>query len=348
MPFAYVLDPAARINVRGGNLVITAGSGQETLIRLVHLETLVVRDAVRITHQAVRLLLRRRIPVRYVSRFMDYRGALQGPAPPQVRLRFQQYRLCCCLAARLDASRHLIGRKLAAATDLLNRHLSNYADSDVRAGRDQIAALAARLAQQQTVEQVRGIEGQAAAVWWRLFARLNRSEFSFPGRNRRPPRDPVNALLSLASTLLVNELAAWIESAGLDPHLGFFHQVANGRPALATDLMEPFRHSIADRMVLRALNLKQLRADDFRVDPATGGCRLEPDSLRRFLGEWEAFLCTGEEPPRAALQQCVTDHCDTVRAAARDYQLAAGMLPEGAEDEPAEAVAVRDRLRHPR
>jgi CRISPR-associated protein Cas1 len=135
-----------------------------------------------------------------------------------------------------------------------------------------------------SLDRVRGREGEAAALYFSRFQHLihvSDSSFEFQGRNRRPPRDPVNALLSFLYSLLRSECAAALEGVGLDPQIGFLHAVRPGRPALALDLMEELRPLVADRLALTLINRRQLTADHFTQRP--GGGILMSDEGRKIL-----------------------------------------------------------------
>ena len=149
--------------------------------------------------------------------------------------------------------------------------------------------------------ELRGIEGDAAAAYFRAFAGLlappgtdgrnkdgELAPFRFETRNRRPPTDPVNAMLSLAYAMLARHLTVAVASVGLDPYRGLFHAPRHGRPALALDLMEPFRAIVADSVVLAAVNTGEVSASDF-VSGATGTA-LAPAGRRRFIAAFERRL----------------------------------------------------------
>src|SRR5205814_6131625 len=136
-----------------------------------------------------------------------------------------------------------------------------------------------------SVAAMDGVEGAAARTYFAALMEFNRSEMEWPGRVKHPATDPLNALLSLAYTLLMHELTALLEGVGLDPYLGFLHQVDYGRPSLALDVMEPFRHPVADRLVLTLLNRRVLDASDFRSGGEHSGVFLAPAALKRFIAE---------------------------------------------------------------
>ena len=151
-----------------------------------------------------------------------------------------------------------------------------------------------------------GVEGAAAHAYFTLLMTFNKSPMSWTGRRKHPSTDPLNALLSLAYTLLMHELTALAEGAGLDPYLGFLHQVDYGRPSLALDLMEAFRHAVADRLVLTPVNREILGQDDFRSGGDRPGVFPAPAAMKRFFAEYERWML--DRPLAAgAAQPCFRD-----------------------------------------
>jgi len=145
-------------------------------------------------------------------------------------------------------------------------------------------------AQAQSLEELLGIEGTAARRYFSEFRGMLKTDgaspdFDFDGRNRRPPKDPVNALLSLAYAMLAREWTVTLHAVGLDPFLGFYHQPRYGRPALALDVMEEFRPLIADSVVLTAINNGEVRSEDFIR--RMGSVALTPEGRRRFIETYE-------------------------------------------------------------
>jgi CRISPR-associated protein Cas1 len=138
------------------------------------------------------------------------------------------------------------------------------------------------------LESLRGIEGQAADIYFSDLASLLPDGFTFTERSKRPPRDPTNSLLSLAYTLLSKEVHSAVEIAGLDPYVGYLHAVHYGRPSLALDLMEEFRSIVADSVVLSLINNRRLTPEDF--DSEEGFPRLRKESWPQFLRAWELRL----------------------------------------------------------
>ncbi len=220
-------------------------------------------------------------------------GRVSGPVNGNVLLRRAQYR-----AADNEESCVSIVRSLLLAK------IANCRISVLRAAREQTDSVQAENLQQAaarllsslndaerggSVDLLRGIEGDAAKVYFGVFDNLivaDRQNFAFRGRSRRPPLDNVNALLSFVYTLLVHDVATALECVGLDPAVGFLHKDRPGRPSLALDLMEELRPVLADRLALSLINRKQLAASDFR-SPEGGGVFLQDDARKSVLVAWQ-------------------------------------------------------------
>ena len=204
-------------------------------------------------------------------------------------LRLAQYQATSELRLRLPLARQLVRRKLESQQEAC-RHFQRHGTS--AAGGEQKKLLRA-LPQCDTatgLDSLRGIEGSATAGWFRVFAQLLKSPWSFAGRQKRPPRDPVNSLLSLGYTWLIHRLTAAIEARGLDPNLGVMHEFRHGRPSLACDLIEPLRIPCVDRWVITICNRQQLDPQRFTYDNERG-CRLPQGAFGEVLASWEEHLC---------------------------------------------------------
>ena len=146
-----------------------------------------------------------------------------------------------------------------------------------------------RLEKPAPIDNLRGIEGEAASSYFAAFPQLitiKEEAFAYTGRNRRPPRDPINALLSFVYTLLVHDCRSALEAVGLDPCVGYLHTDRPGRPSLALDLMEEFRAFLADRLVLSLINRRQIKASDFKGSLG-GAVILKDDARKKLLISWQ-------------------------------------------------------------
>ena len=140
----------------------------------------------------------------------------------------------------------------------------------------------------QSIDSLRGLEGSGSAAYFGRFGQLLRAEgFQFESRRRRPPTDPVNALLSFGYTLLLHDIQSAVNIVGFDPYLGYLHTQRYGRPSLALDLMEEFRPLVVDAMVLSAINRRTLRPEDFATEPLSKAVSLSDEGRRAFLRLYE-------------------------------------------------------------
>ena len=218
-----------------------------------------------------------------------FRARVTGFTPGNVLLRREQYRRADGAEEATEIARNLVAAKIANARSVVARMLRDHPESGGYADLD---AAARRLAQQvedaraaPDVERARGVEGEAANTYFGVFNELITSRedtFRFEKRNRRPPLDPVNALLSFVYAMLGHDARAACEAAGLDPEVGFLHADRPGRPGLALDLMEPLRPFLADRLVLSLINRGQVAPKGFTT-AESGAVRMDDDTRKTVL-----------------------------------------------------------------
>ncbi len=215
-------------------------------------------------------------------------AAVRGFTPGNVLLRRAQYRVSDDPALSLRIAVPMIAAKLANARAVLLRAMRDHSPVPALETAAAILARGARsLALVENADGLRGIEGESAAAYFTAFPHLLKADgFDFPGRIRRPPTDPVNALLSFFYSLLAHDCRSALESVGLDAAVGFLHRDRPGRPSLALDLMEEFRPVLADRAALTLLNRKQITARDF-IRQETGAVELREDARKLALTTWQ-------------------------------------------------------------
>lgn len=233
----------------------------------------------------------RGVAISYLDRNGKFLARVQGPVSGNVKLRMEQ------MAAYNDAARKgrlarsfVIGKVMNARNVLLRRLRDHGEDSSVEAAAEKLKAALGHLRDLESdLPAIRGIEGEAAAVYFGVFDRLRTIEseaFRFEQRNRRPPRDPMNALLSFVYVLLAHDCRGALECVGLDPQVGFLHEVRPGRVSLALDLMEEFRAVLADRLVLSLVNLRQVTERDFKVTES-GAVTMSDEARKTVLAVWQ-------------------------------------------------------------
>lgn len=225
---------------------------------------------------------------------------IQGPVNGNVLLRVRQYGILNDdMEKRRLASRFIYG-KLFNSRVVLRRFVRDYPDnqasSQVKHSAEMLRRAAIKIAHIPEIDTIRGIEGEGAFEYFNAFPHLilnTDSKFTFRNRNRRPPTDPINAMLSMGYSLLANDCASALEGVGLDPAVGFLHTLRPGRNSLALDLMEEMRAYIVDRLVISLVNTKQICISDFKIhidtsDQNQASVVFTDNGLKKFLAAWQA------------------------------------------------------------
>ena len=217
-------------------------------------------------------------------------GHFQGPIKGNVLLRKRQYELSSQVDFALHLSRLFIAAKIRNYRSILRRAIrDNGADENLETIAKLLDQRRKQVLEASNFNELRGLEGDAANAYFSVFSHLilqQKDNFSFVCRNRRPPKDAVNAMLSFAYTLLANDTAAALESVGLDPYVGFLHTLRPGRCSLALDLMEEFRAYLGDRLVLSLINKSQIRLHDFIVQ-GEDGITMTENGRKILLTAWQ-------------------------------------------------------------
>ena len=290
-----VQSQRARIGKEGETLKISDEEQGETRVRFIDISDVALFGNVSITTPALAALFEREIPVTFHSHGGWFRGVAHGVGHRNVEVRTAQYRMSFDEASCLRFARDLVAAKIMNQRTILRRNWRGAAPAR-QTVLDRLRAAHRSTARAARIPELLGMEGDAAATYFRAFAGLLKqpdtedelAPFRFETRNRRPPTDPVNAMLSLAYAMLTRQLTIALASVGLDPYRGFYHAPRYGRPALALDLMEPFRPVIADSVVLTAINTGEVRPPDFVVGAT--GTALTQAGRRRFVAAFERRL----------------------------------------------------------
>jgi CRISPR-associated protein Cas1 len=287
----YVQARGAKVSKKGETLEIETDEESRT-VRLKDVSQLVVMGQVYITTPTLHELMSREIPISWYSFGGWFVGHSIGTGHKNVEIRTAQYRASFDPATCLRLAKGFVVAKIQNQRTLLRRNWKlGQMPEDILNGFQQDIRHAQRAS---ALPQLLGAEGQAAARYFRAFSSmLSRTDgeklsFDFEKRNRRPPADPVNALLSFAYALLTRAWTVVLTAVGFDAYRGFYHQPRYGRPALALDLMEPFRPLIADSSVIQAINNGEIRPSDFIS--AAGSVALTPDGRKRFIATFERRL----------------------------------------------------------
>ena len=288
----YVTTAGAWLHKDGENVVVEV-DGEERGRAPVHLlGGIVCFGAVGMTPALMGHCAARGVCVSMLSRSGRFLARVEGQTSGNVLLRRAQYRATDDGVATAKLAGHMVTGKLLNQRTVVRRALRDHGPTTPPDGRDRLSMCERRLtdaarrsARTAGTDAVRGIEGEAARVYYAVFDDLIRDEngaFVFSCRSRRPPLDPVNALLSFLYTLLVHDCRSALETVGLDPAVGYLHRERPGRPSLALDLMEELRPVLADRLVLSLINRRQVRARDFETS-VSGAVTMRDDARKSVL-----------------------------------------------------------------
>lgn len=287
----YVQEQGARIGKRGECFEIKTKDAESSQAKIFETSQICVFGNVQITTQALQEMCMRNIPVTLFSVGGWFYGMVHGMSHKNVELRCRQYRAAANPSKCLAFAGEMVATKIKNCRTLLMRNSSEVPESTITA----LQRLALRAKDCTTAESLLGIEGAAARAYFSQFSGMIKARqdngsqrhwgFDFDRRNRRPPTDPVNAMLSYAYAMLAKDFSIATLAVGFDPFLGFYHQPRYGRPALALDLMEEFRPIIADSVVLTVINNGVLEPDDFLKIGVSAA--MKPNARKKFIQAYE-------------------------------------------------------------
>lgn len=287
----YVTTPDSYLSKDGLNVVVSVQQKEVFRIPIINIEGIVTFGYMGASPGLMKLCTDNGVSLTFLSPQGKFIARVQGPIRGNVLLRTEQYRLADNEDFALHISKLFIGGKIQNYRNILRRYERDYGSNDDVASAVQKLEVRKRdLQRVQDLNQLRGIEGDAASVYFDVFPYLilnQKSDFPFNGRNRRPPKDAVNAMLSFVYTLIANDVAAALETVGLDPYVGFLHALRPGRTSLALDVMEELRAYLGDRLVLSLINRRQVNAKDFLFQGDESV--IMTDSCRKILlSAWQA------------------------------------------------------------
>ena len=232
------------------------------------------------------------VGISYLSEHGKFLARVYGPQQGNVLLRKAQYAVSDNESESLRIARPIIAAKVSNYRNLLQRHQRNHPDDCPDAVLAAATNLSCRLPEIQHAESLdalRGYEGDCASMYFGVLSSLftaQKEEFTFNARSKRPPLDPANAVLSFLYALLANDVRSALETVGLDPQVGFLHQLRSGRPSLALDIMEEFRAYLGDRIMLNLINLKQVSMKDFEIRES-GEVRMSDEARKTVITAYQ-------------------------------------------------------------
>ncbi|HHP7244724.1 MAG TPA: CRISPR-associated endonuclease Cas1, partial [Elainellaceae cyanobacterium] len=290
MTTLYVSDQGAYLKVKHQQFQVIHEQEVRCSVPASRVSHIVLFGCCNVSHGAVGLALRRKIPVLYLATNGRYFGRLHTEGHAQVEYLTQQVQKSLDPDFAQRQAQSIILGKLHNSRVLLQRLSRRRKHEAVTEAIAELAALLPKVSDASSIETMLGYEGHGANLYFRAYAKLLKGKFEFEKRTRRPPTDPVNSLLSLGYTLLSQNLHSMVEAVGLHTHFGNLHQPQKNRPSLVCDLVEEFRAGGVDSLVAYLINSNIFTEEDFMPPDARGGVYLYSDALKKFLKHWEDAL----------------------------------------------------------
>lgn len=287
----YVTTPEAYLCKDGLNVVVSVKQSELFRIPIHNIEQIVTFGYMGASPGLMKLCADNGVALTFLSPQGRYICRSQGPTKGNVLLRKAQYTLSDNPCYALHLAKLFIGGKIQNYRNILRRFLrDNGHNAAIAQSADNLQRCKSRVFNASSIDSVRGIEGEAANSYFSVFSQQilhQKSGFVFTGRNRRPPKDAVNAMLSFVYTLIGNDMTAALETVGLDPYVGFMHTLRPGRPSLALDMMEELRAYLGDRLVLSLINRKQIAIRDF-LQQGDEGIAMTDSARKTIISAWQS------------------------------------------------------------
>lgn len=288
MAVLYIKEQGACVRKMDECVVITKGT--ETLMRApaANLDNIAVIGNVQVTSQALQMLMTRGVDVNYFTFSGKYLGHTAAEASKNVFLRLAQYEVYHDLERRLEMARKIVDNKIRNQISLIQGAHFQPSEYQWRQDVEKMEQYRRQLPEKQTSNEILGIEGICSSIYFGAFGKMLRCDFKFNGRNRRPPRDPVNVIISLGYTFLTKEVSGALDAESFEMYLGFLHGIRYGRKSLALDMVEEFRQPVVDRLVIRLFNKRIFTEFDFSQED--GSVLLNEDGFKKFCKEFERWM----------------------------------------------------------
>ena len=279
---------------RDGETILVQAEDQNIMRVPIHtLDGIICFGRVSCSPYAMQLCGERKVNISFLSPSGRFLGRVVGPVQGNVLLRRQQYRLADQPEARALIAQSVIAAKIVNSRTVIMRALRDHPENP---GAEQLKNAAQRmryilnpLKTKNNIDTMRGIEGDTSRTYFSIFDHLitaQKDDFIFNGRNRRPPLDKTNSLLSFLYAILAHDITSALQSVGLDPAVGYLHSERPGRPALALDIMEELRAFLADRLALTLINLRQVDPKGFKTTES-GAVIMDDDTRKTILTAWQ-------------------------------------------------------------
>lgn len=286
----YLQEQGTKLSLEGEAFIITRNREKLLSVMVMDVSQVCVYGNIQVTTQVFRKAFDNGIPILFFTGRGVYTGTARGLAEYNSKARLAQFKAIFDEKRAAEIALRIVTAKISNCKTLLRRNSTNDTSTS-----EEMTRLLRRMPELPSHSSLRGIEGTAARMYFQDFRTMLKDKalsegFDFGSRNRRPPKDPINSLLSFGYALLAKEFTVVIDASGLDPMHGYYHSTRPMRPALALDLMEPFRPLISDSLAITCVNRGMLKRNDFKTD--SDGCNMKPTARKKYLEAYENRLNT--------------------------------------------------------
>lgn len=287
MPAIYIREQGSMLVKRGERIAVTKNSRTLLEIPLANVDNIAVIGNIQVTTQVLVMLMEQGVDISYFTYSGKYVGHAAADMSKNIFLRFAQYELYHDMDRRLQLAKTIVRNKVENQIALIGNFRWN-GEYDWHPDVKRMREISKSLEEKKTSNEILGVEGMCSNIYFCVFGQMFKCRIQFEGRNRRPPRDPINVMLSLAYTFLTKEICAAMDAESFEMYLGFLHGIRYGRKSLALDIVEEFRQPIVDRLVIRMFNKGMITEFDF--DDEGDQILLNKDGFSKFCSYYEKWM----------------------------------------------------------
>lgn len=295
MSVIYLYEPESKVSFSENRIIVNSGRDLVTSLPVEKVESIVLFGNIQLTGKLINVMLERGISIIWLSHRGKFFGKLESTSDVNITRQRKQFELSSDPKFCLQFSKKIISAKVNNQKVVIRRYNRNMSIPELEKQIKDLNILLDKIDSATSVPNLLGYEGNASRVYFSALSRFVDGEFKFNGRNKRPPRDRFNSMLSFAYTLLMYDIYTAILTKKLHPYAGFLHQDKESHPSLASDLMEEWRAVLADSMVLNAIHRNKIDPNDFERDEETGGIYMGKSSSKIFIKDYESKINTPSE-----------------------------------------------------
>ncbi|GAB4263924.1 CRISPR-associated endonuclease Cas1 [Thermincola ferriacetica] len=319
MSVVYITEQGAYVKRSGQRIIVVKGKTVLKEIPVHRIERILLFGNIQVTTQALNILMTNGIDVMLLSRAGRFKGSLVSADSKNIYLRIAQHKLWHDKSFRLNLAKNLVFGKIRNQLAMLRRFRKNHPEEDFGKQMAILEQMSDSVGKAGEVSVLMGIEGMSSAAYFECFARMNRSDLDFGGRQKHPARDHVNAMLNLGYVMITNEVCSILMSMSFDVFLGFLHGIRYGRRSLALDLVEQFRQPLVDSLILKLINRGVFCRRDFETHD-DGRVELNDDAFKRFLVCWSREMEHAAGTRKKSWRDIIIEKCEELEGVFMDRE----------------------------